>query len=45
MSDKVRELCNKVLWLDKGRQIEFTADVDGCCGRYERFLAGTYKIS
>ena len=42
---QVRSLCNKVLWLDKGRQIEFTTDVDGCCDRYGRFLAGTYKIS
>lgn len=35
---QVRELCNKVLWLDKGRQIEFTEDVNGCCDRYEAFL-------
>ena len=41
---QVRAMCNKVLWLDKGRQIEFTTDVDGCCERYERFLRGTYKI-
>ena len=41
---QVRELCNKVLWLDKGRQIEFTTNVSDCCERYERFLAGTYKI-
>ena len=41
---QVRSLCNKVLWLDKGRQVEFTTNVKGCCERYERFLAGTYKI-
>ena len=37
---QVRALCNKILWLDKGRQIEFSADVKGCCDRYEAFLAG-----
>lgn len=37
---QIRAMCNKVLWLDKGRQIEFTDDVDGCCTRYETFLAG-----
>lgn len=36
--DQVRELCNKVLWLDKGRQIVFSDDVDGVCDAYEKFL-------
>ncbi len=36
--DQVREMCNKVLWLDKGMQVEFTDDVKGCCDRYELFL-------
>jgi len=40
---QVRKMCNKVLWLDRGRQVEFTDDVDGCCNRYEAFLAGTKK--
>lgn len=35
---QVREMCNKILWLHKGRQIEFTADVQGCCDRYAEFL-------
>ena len=35
---QVREMCNKVLWLDKGCQVEFTDDVNGCCDRYEAFL-------
>lgn len=35
---QVRELCNKILWLDHGKQIEFTDDVKGCCDRYESFL-------
>lgn len=41
---QVRSLCNKVLWLDKGRQIVFTDDVEGACDAYEAFLrapAGT----
>ena len=37
---QVRALCNKILWLDKGRQVAFTDDVKGCCDRYEAFLAG-----
>ena len=37
---QVRAMCNKVLWLDKGRQVEFTDDVQGCCDRYEAFLRG-----
>ena len=37
---QVRKMCNKVLWLDKGHQVEFTDDVKGCCDRYEAFLAG-----
>ena len=36
---QVRELCNRILWLHKGEQVEFTDDVKGCCDRYERFLA------
>ena len=36
---QIRALCNKVLWLHKGRQVEFTDDVAGCCDRYESFLA------
>ena len=36
--DQVRELCNKVLWLDHGRQIIFSDDVEGICDAYETFL-------
>ena len=35
---QVREMCNKILWLDKGRQIEFGDDVQGICDRYQEFL-------
>ena len=41
---QVREMCDKVLWLHKGRQIEFGTDVKGICDRYEEFLEGKRKI-
>ncbi len=41
---QVRELCTKVLWLHKGRQIAFGGDVKVLCDRYEAFLRGTYKL-
>lgn len=37
---QVREMCSKVLWLHKGRQIEFGDDVQGICDRYQDFLDG-----
>ena len=42
--EQVRELCSKVLWLHKGRQIDFGGDVDGICDRYEGFLRGDVKL-
>ncbi len=36
--NQVREMCNKILWLDHGRQVKFTDDVQGCCDEYEIFL-------
>lgn len=41
---QVRQLCNKILWLHKGRQIEFGDDVQQICDRYEAFLAGKLKL-
>jgi len=35
---QVRSMCNKILWLDKGRQIAFGEDVKGICDAYEKFL-------
>ena len=35
---QVRELCNKILWLDHGKQIAFTGDVGDACDVYEEFL-------
>ena len=42
--DQVRNMCNKILWLHKGKQIAFGDDVDDICDRYELFLAGELKI-
>lgn len=41
---QVRQLCSKILWLHKGRQIEFGDDVQQICARYEAFLAGKLKL-
>lgn len=41
---QVRELCNKVLWLHKGRQINFGENVQEICDKYERFLDGKLDI-
>lgn len=40
---QVRRLCNKVLWLNKGEQLEFGDDVGGICDRYEAFCGTTRK--
>jgi ABC-2 type transport system ATP-binding protein len=35
---QVRKMCNKVLWLDRGKQVVFSDDVATCCYAYEEFL-------
>jgi len=35
---QVREMCNKILWLDHGKQIVFGGDVKELCDAYEEFL-------
>lgn len=35
---QVKELCNKILWLDHGEQIYFGDEVDLYCDAYEQFL-------
>ena len=42
--DQVRHMCNKLLWLHRGRQIEFGDDVQGICDRYQEFLDGVRQI-
>lgn len=35
---QVRDMCNKILWLDHGKQVAFTDQVDVCCTLYEEAL-------
>ena len=35
---QVRELCNKILWIDHGNQVAFTEEVELYCDAYEEFL-------
>lgn len=35
---QVREMCNKILWLDHGNQVTFTDKTEVCCDAYEEFL-------
>jgi ABC-2 type transport system ATP-binding protein len=35
---QVRSMCNKILWLDKGKQIAFGSDTDAICNEYEKYL-------
>ena len=38
--EQVRNMCSKVLWLHKGKQIECGRDVGEICDRYQAFLNG-----
>ncbi|MBP3208884.1 MAG: ABC transporter ATP-binding protein [Oscillospiraceae bacterium] len=42
--EQVRSLCDKVLWLHRGNQIDFGTDVQGICDRYQQFLDGKLAI-
>ncbi len=42
--EQVRQLCNKVLWLDHGRQVAF-GNVTEVCDQYEKYLNGERQIS
>ena len=35
---QVRNLCNKILWLDHGKQVTFGSEVETICNAYEEFL-------
>ena len=41
---QIREMCTKVLWLHKGKQIDFSDNVDEICDRYQAFLDGKFKL-
>ncbi len=40
---QVREMCNKVLWLDHGKQVAF-GETKEICDNYANFLNGNYKL-
>ena len=42
--EQVEKLCNKILWLHEGRQIDFSDDVKGVCSRYRDFLDGKLTL-
>ena len=42
--NQVRTMCNKILWLHKGKQITFGSDVQKICDDYQAFLDGKIKI-
>lgn len=41
---QVRSMCTKILWLHKGKQVEFGDDVQRICDRYQEFLDGKLKL-
>lgn len=42
--NQVRNMCSKILWLHKGKQITFGSDVQKICDDYQSFLDGNLKI-
>lgn len=42
---QVKELCNCVLWLHKGRQVVFSSDVERVCNQYQYFLDGKQPLN
>lgn len=40
---QIRELCNKVLWLDHGKQVMF-GDTEEVCDLYEKYLNGEHEL-
>lgn len=42
--NQVRSMCNKILWLHKGKQITFGSDVNKICDDYQAFLDGKLEL-
>ena len=42
--EQVRSMCNKILWLHRGKQLTFGSDVQKICDDYQSFLDGKLKI-
>lgn len=41
---QMRQMCTKILWLHKGKQVEFGDDVNAICDRYQEFLEEKIKL-
>lgn len=41
---QVRRMCNKILWLHKGKQVVFGNDVQKICDDYQAFLDGRFLL-
>lgn len=42
--EQVKSMCNKILWLHKGKQVTFGSDVQKICDDYQSFLDGKFVI-
>lgn len=42
--NQIRSMCNKILWLNKGKQIMFGDNVQEICDEYQKFLEGKKKL-
>ena len=42
--EQVKSMCNKILWLHRGKQLTFGSDVQKICDDYQSFLDGKLKI-
>lgn len=42
--NQIRSMCNKILWLHKGKQIMFGDNVKEICDEYQQFLDGKKKL-
>lgn len=40
---QIKSMCNKILWLEKGKMIQFGQDVQKICNDYEKYLNGKAK--
>ena len=41
---QIRDLCNKILWINRGEQVTFGDDTQAICDDYQRFLDGAISI-
>ena len=42
--EQVKSMCNKILWMHKGKQVTFGSDVQKICDDYQSFLDGKFVI-